>query len=73
MTFHFTDRDGDTLSARPLTAGGPGPAVSLIVTRGNGPQSAGVFIPLDRVEEVVSGLRDMARQAAAQQPAGSAP
>ncbi|MFJ5785383.1 hypothetical protein [Streptomyces hydrogenans] len=66
MTFTYTDRDNDSLLVTRWEAGGPGPVVGLIVERSNG-KSAGCFIPLDRVEEVVAGIRDAARQTG-QQP-----
>ena len=63
MTFEYTDRDGDSLRVMSHTTGGPGPIVSLIVARADG-RSNGMFVPVDRVEEVVAGVRDAARQAA---------
>lgn len=63
--FEYTDIDGDQLMVTPWPAGGPGPVVGLIIMRSNG-KSCGCFIPVDRVEEVVAGIRDAARQAAGQ-------
>ena len=70
MTFEYRDRDGDSLRVMSHTTGGPGPIVSLIVARVDG-RSNGMFVPVDRVEEVVAGIRDAARQAAGQQPAAA--
>ncbi|MEK9524059.1 hypothetical protein MIU24_32500 [Streptomyces venezuelae] len=67
MTFHFVDIDNDSLTVTPWAAGGPGPVVGLIVERSNG-KSAGCFIPVARVEELVAGIRDAARTASGQQP-----
>ena len=63
MTFEYRDHTGDHLNVRPvLSSDGPGIAVEIN-------DCAPVHIPLDRVEEVVAGIRDVARQAAGQQPA----
>ncbi|MFD9368804.1 hypothetical protein ACFWA6_14020 [Streptomyces sp. NPDC060020] len=68
--FEFIDPDGDGLVLLPWPSGGrPGPVVGLIATPREG-KSAGVFIPLDRLEEVIAGLRDMARQASGQPAPG---
>lgn len=57
--FELTDPHGDTVHARPVrTLSGPGVALGI-----NGGVPA--YIPLGRVEEVVAGIRDTARQAAA--------
>lgn len=59
-SFDFYGPHDTQLDAYP--AGPPGaPAVWLHVRQGH--DSANVLIPLDRVEEVVAGIRDMARQA----------
>lgn len=57
MTFRYTDLDGDEITARPAI----GVPYVAIATGLNG-----CFIPLDRVEELIAGIRDAARQAAAQ-------
>lgn len=57
-TFEFRDEDGERLTVTPML-GVPG----VIFLRTD---PDGVAIPLDRVEEVVAGLRDMARQAGGQ-------
>lgn len=59
-TFEYRDEDGDDLIARPMRGI---PAV-LILTGTNG-----IAVDLDRVEEVVAGIRDAARTAAGR-PAG---
>jgi hypothetical protein len=56
-TFEYRDEDGDDLIARPMRGI---PAV-LILTGTNG-----IAVDLDRVEEVVAGIRDAARTAARQ-------
>ena len=55
--FEYRDEDGDDLIARPMRGI---PAV-MILTGTNG-----IAVDLDRVEEVVAGIRDAARQAAGQ-------
>lgn len=55
-TFEYHDEDGDDLSVRPMRGI---PAV-LILTGTNG-----IAVDLDRVEEVIAGIRDAARTAAA--------
>lgn len=55
--FEYCDEDGDDLIVRPMRGI---PAV-LILTGTNG-----IAVDLDRVEEVVAGIRDAARQAAGQ-------
>ena len=56
MTYTFTDEDGEPITVR---RGHFGPPVVVIKTTENG-----CFIPLDKLEELVAGLRDTARQAA---------
>lgn len=72
MTFEFRDRYDTELSAFP---GGPHDTPTVVLYVRQSHDSASVYVPLDRVEEVVAGLRDMARQAggqrAAVQPAGT--
>jgi len=55
-SFEFTDEDGDKLTARPMLGH---PAI-LLKTSPNG-----AVIPPDRLEEVIAGMRDMARQTGA--------
>lgn len=55
--FEYTDGDGGRLTVQPL------PGVPYIVLT-TSPEDAS--IPLDRVEEVITGMRDMARQAGGQ-------
>ncbi|MDV5145896.1 hypothetical protein R1T08_17190 [Streptomyces sp. SBC-4] len=65
--FEYTDPDGDRLTALPIThCGQHGPAVSLILRRAETGVSVGQFIPADRVEEVIAGIRDTARTASGQ-------
>ncbi|MFJ3173770.1 hypothetical protein ACIPJK_23725 [Streptomyces roseus] len=56
--FEYTDEDGDKLTCRPLYGGVP---FILLKTGPNG-----CAVSLDRVEEVVAGTRDMARQTGGQ-------
>lgn len=60
MTFHYTDPVGDTIDAHPLQHHRYGPSVSIAVN------DVAVWIPVDRIEELVAGIRDTARQAATQ-------
>jgi hypothetical protein len=65
MTFHLTDPDGDQIHITPVHRHGR-PAVSVRVTRLDWPEAgAAVHVPLDQLEELIAGLRDTARQAAA--------
>jgi hypothetical protein len=63
MTFHYTDPDGDHLVITPTRRYGR-PAISLRSVRDNGKGSAAIHIYADQVEELVTGIRDTARQAA---------
>lgn len=65
MTFQYTDRDGDTLHVVPVHRHGA-PCISLRNARHDLGTGAAVHIPVDLVEELVAGIRDTARQAAAQ-------
>ncbi|MER5694886.1 hypothetical protein ACWDBO_31250 [Streptomyces mirabilis] len=58
MTFTFTDQLGDVIDALPVQLAS-GPAVSIAVNE------AAVWVPVDRVEEFIAGVRDAARQASA--------
>lgn len=72
MTFCYTDPDGDRLHVTPTTRFGK-PAISLRNARADIPKGAAVHIPLDRVEEVIAGIRDAARQAASEAAAAPRP
>jgi hypothetical protein len=60
MTFRYTDPDGDHIEAEADAFDDGAPALYLETS---GP----VRIPLDRVEELIAGIRDTARQAAREQ------
>lgn len=62
MTFYLTDPDGDRLEIEPANRDDDTPVIHLAATGGS------VHIPLDRVEDVVRGLRETAREAAGGQP-----
>lgn len=64
MTFHFTDPDGDRLEVDITDRDDGLPAVSLYIEG----TSACVHVPLDQVEELVAGFRDIARRAAGGDP-----
>lgn len=73
MTYRWTDPDGNTITIRP-TDHPDGPAVTIQVrtwaTSGAVVSTATAHVPADRLEELVAGLRDTARQAAnEEQPA----
>lgn len=57
MTFRYTDPDGDRLEAEADAFDDGTPALYVETS---GP----VRLPLDRVEELIAGIRDTARQAA---------
>lgn len=59
--FEYTDPDGDRLRVEPF----PGkPAILLILGTQGEDDVASLRIPTAHLEEVIAGLRDMARQAA---------
>lgn len=62
MTYHFTDPDGDHLHVTPITRYGR-PAINLRTERGDGHGGAAVDVPLDRLEELIAGMRDTGREA----------
>jgi hypothetical protein len=68
VTFRYTDPDGHRIEAeRGWVA--ETPAVTITTWNGYG-DTIRVDIPVDRIEELIAGIRDTARQAAAQeQPA----
>lgn len=59
MTYHHRDHDNDLLTASPGHNHDGQPTVLIATT------PDGVDIPLDRIEDLVAGIRDTARQAAA--------
>lgn len=67
MSYHFTDPDGDELIAEPTIRYGR-PAIALCNTRADNGEAVAVHIPVDQVEELIAGIRDTARQSAAQHP-----
>jgi hypothetical protein len=58
MTFHYTDPFGATINTRALATIRDNHVIAINI----GGQS--VYIPVDRVEELIAGIRDTARQAA---------
>jgi hypothetical protein len=64
MTFHWTDPDGDRLTVTPNTHPDRPPVLSFRVDSKLGV----VDVPLDRLAEVLEGIRDTARQATGGQP-----
>ncbi|MFD0053009.1 hypothetical protein ACFVHR_04695 [Streptomyces sp. NPDC127168] len=58
MTYHHRDRDGDRLEVRPGTD-----AIKLDALDATTLHRVILTIPLDRIEELVAGIRDTARQA----------
>jgi hypothetical protein len=73
MTYRYTDPDGGRLEATPaihLSAGQLAVEFFIPLATTNPVQAGRVRIPLDRIEELVAGIRDTARQTAGQeQPA----
>ncbi|WP_033307369.1 hypothetical protein RFN58_07020 [Streptomyces iakyrus] len=68
MTFHYRDTNGQQLEVTPaihLHDGQPAVTFFIPLTATNPNQAGPVRIPLDHIEELVAGLRDTARQAAA--------
>lgn len=70
MTFHYRDADGHEIETRPETDLDGKPVVT-IWARGEY-ATVPVRIPVDRIEELVAGLRDTGRQAATAPASGSA-
>ncbi|MGW6210974.1 hypothetical protein [Streptomyces sp. NPDC055109] len=67
MTFHYIDPDGDHLDVTTTRRFGL-PAISVRVHRPDVTEAAAaVHIPLDRVEELIAGIRDTARRAVGEQ------
>jgi hypothetical protein len=62
MTFRFTDRDGDRFEVRSATNTIKLDALDVVTLH-----RVILAIPLDRVEELIAGIRDTARQAAREQ------
>lgn len=59
MTYYLTDPDGDRLEIESADRDDMIPALHL------GIGGSTVHVPLDRVEELIKGLRDTAREVAA--------
>jgi hypothetical protein len=59
MTFHYTDLDGDRLVVRPGTN-----TIKLDALDAATLHRVILAVPIDRVEELIAGIRDTARQAA---------
>ena len=70
MTFEYRDPDYDLLRVEPAPHHSDGPRIILHAEFAHdlGTDMAEVAVPLDRVEEVVAGIRDAARTASGQQP-----
>lgn len=70
MTFHWTGPNGDSIRVTPHIDATGTPIVVMEILDGIDVSIA--HVPVDRVEELVAGIRDTARQAAtAQAPAWS--
>lgn len=68
MTYHYRDTDGHQLEIAPERHWNNEPVVTFWAR--NGYATVPVRIPVDRLEELIAGARDTARQAASQeQPA----
>ncbi|MFI2761364.1 hypothetical protein ACH5A3_21220 [Streptomyces echinatus] len=74
MTYRYTDPDDDIIEIGPglrdAATGQPilnTDSITITIQRRYDGQMATVYVPLDRVEELVAGIRDTARQAAAQE------
>ena len=59
MTFHYTDPDGDRLTLHGMRDDNDRPVVHFGTSSPDG-----VYVDVDRIEEVIAGLRDERRQAA---------
>ncbi|TXS07011.1 hypothetical protein EAO70_36440 [Streptomyces sp. adm13(2018)] len=68
--FDYRDSDGARLAVDAVNAStyyGNEPVVALLTEHRDGDDLPVVYVPLDRVEEVIAGIRDAARQASGQQ------
>jgi len=63
MTYHFTDVDGDELIIEPIGRHGR-PAISLRTKRSDSSEGAAVHLYADQIEDLITGIRNTARQAA---------
>jgi hypothetical protein len=71
VTFHYRDSNGQQLEVTPaihLHDGQPAVEFFIPLAATNPTQAGRVHIPLDRLEELVAGLRDTGRQAAGGAP-----
>lgn len=71
MTFRYRDSNGQQLEVTPaihLHNGQPAVEFFIPLARTTPNQAGRVHVPLDRLEELVAGLRDTGRQAAASAP-----
>ncbi|MFD0074306.1 hypothetical protein ACFVIY_17915 [Streptomyces sp. NPDC127166] len=72
-TFEYRDSDGARLAIDHVNAStyyGNEPVVALLTEHRDGDDVPVVYVPLDRIEEVIAGIRDAARTAAARQTTG---
>jgi hypothetical protein len=67
VTFHYTDPDGYHLETAAQTRADGTPVLAILTDDPTG-YAMTVHIPVHRVEELVAGIRDTARQAAKEQP-----
>ena len=65
MSYEYIDPDGDAISVEVAQRVDGQSVVAVVV------DSATVHIPLGRVEELIAGIRDTARQAAKAQQGGT--
>jgi hypothetical protein len=68
VTFHYTDPDGYHLETATRFRADGTPVLAILTDDPTG-YAMTIHLPLDRIEELVAGIRDTARQAAAQEPA----
>ncbi|MFD9004434.1 hypothetical protein ACFV0T_26335 [Streptomyces sp. NPDC059582] len=71
MTFRYTDAAGHRLETEPDTDLDGTPTVTLWASSGFA--KVPVRIPLDRVEELIAGIRDTARERTAERTTTCAP
>ncbi|MDX3591563.1 hypothetical protein PV749_10550 [Streptomyces sp. ID03-2B] len=69
MTFRFTVKpDGPSLTAKAVTirpdTDRAQPVVAIHTSPGRKGPSPTLYVPLDRIDELLDGIRDIARQAA---------
>ncbi|MEV7902574.1 hypothetical protein [Streptomyces anulatus] len=66
MTFRFTSDKGTSLTARLVTIGEhSGHPEQVVLIKTSGVKSPALYVPLNRIDELLTGIKEVARQATA--------